>query len=716
MKLIVAEKAIAGKRIAEILAGKSIQQHSIGSAQAFSFQCGREQCLLIPLRGHIMDVDFPTQYAHWLGTDLNRLASSGIEYKGTEHAIINALKKVASDITEAVIATDSDREGESIGLEAVSALLEKNPHITVKRASFSAITPKDIGHAFSNPGELDYNFAESANARREIDLVWGAVLTRFLSLVSGRLGSEFISAGRVQTPTLALIVDRESGRRKFQKRTYWEVVATFEKHGKQFEALHKKGRFWEKAEADAVLAKKAAHGKVKDVKSTKRTLARPTPFNTTAFLRAATAIGFSAGEAMNMAEALYQQGYISYPRTDNAAYPPTINLREVLQEISKVQDFSQLSEKILSAGKIEPSRGKETKDHPPIYPVSAAPKEKVAPRHWKIYELVVRRFLSTLAEDAETLNQTVEILMNGEPFVAHGQLITKQGWKEFYPYSVLKEIHLPELKPNDTVNLQKLESVEKETQPPARYSQGSLIKLMEDNGLGTKATRHEIIKKLYARRYIHGATSIEPSNVAFAVIGVLENYCKRVTEPKMTAELEREMDMMVASKKTKAEVVNDSRGLLKAVLDELLKNKNQIGSDLRAAFRQDQTIGICPTCGGNMRIIRSAANKQFTGCTNYPKCTTTFPLPQKGRIFQSGKVCSTCGKLVVRVVGQRYRFEMCIDPNCPSKAEWKKKAEQRAEQASAKESAGAARAASANAKAQQKPRVKASRSKQKEEP
>ncbi|MFH1544621.1 MAG: DNA topoisomerase I [archaeon] len=673
MKLIISEKAIAGKRIAEILSQGKATEKTEKNARLFEFSKEGKPFLLIPLRGHIMDVDFPKQYSQWLGTDVQKLVMVEVEYIGTEKSIISLLKAKAPLAEEVIIATDADREGEAIGVEAIDCLKEKNPKIKITRAYFSAITPKDIQHSFSNLGEVDYNFAESTNARREIDLVWGAVLTRFISLITRRMGKEFLSVGRVQSPVLALIVKREKERNAFNQEKYWLLRALFEKDKKEFEAFHKKGRFKKKEEVEEILKKGNGKGTVVKVIKKKRVLQKPFPFNTTNFLRAATAIGFSAGEAMNIAEHLYQQGFCSYPRTDNSVYSPNLNLIEILNELLKVNEFTPLIQEILSQKKITPSRGKETKDHPPIHPTSAANKTRLNERQWKIYELICRRFMATLAEEAVTENLSVEIDLNKEIFVANGQIILKEGWKHFYPYSVLKEVILPELSEGDSVDLKKLEMLEKMTQPPPRYSQGALIKLMEDLGLGTKATRHEIIQKLYARRYISGIKAIEPNKVGFAVIESLEKHSKKVTEPKMTAEVEREMDEIAAAKKEKKEVVDASRKVLQDIMKDLVKNKNEIAREITAALVEDAIMGDCPACDGRLRIVRSRNNKRFLGCTNYPKCTTTFPLPQKGRVELGKDSCKECGKPTIKVTGKRYRYTMCVDPHCKSKDGWKKK-------------------------------------------
>jgi DNA topoisomerase-1 len=686
MILIIAEKAIAGRRIAAILAGRELAGERSGYAVRFDFEKDGKKYTVLPLSGHIVDVDFPVSYKHWLGTDLKKLAFAEVNYVETEKAISGLIKKVAPEVTDVIIATDADREGEAIGLEALNILKEVNPNVSVKRANFSAITEKDIKDAFSSLALLDFNLAESANSRREIDLVWGAVLTRFLSLISGRLGKEFISTGRVQGPTLALIVDREKARLAFEVKKYWQVEAVFEKGGVQFTALHREGKFWDLKKAEAVMAcAKPPVGIVSSVEKKKKLLSRPEPFNTTSFLRAATAIGFTAGRAMQIAESLYQAGIISYPRTDNSVYPPTLGIRAVLTELGTVKEFSPLVSKLLALGKLVPSAGKLAKDHPPIHPVSAAQKGRLDPQAWKVYELVCRRFMATLAEDAVTENILAEIGLNGQPFGATGQTYVELGWKFFYPYSKATETVLPMLERGDKVNLVTLENLAKETLPPPRYSQGSLIKAMSDLNLGTKSTRAETIQKLYSRKYIEGQKAIVPTKVAIAVIDGLEKHNSVVVMPEMTANLEKEMDMVASGQKAKEVVVNDSRNFLSDALVKLLENRNEIGSAIRNAARSDSIMGACTneSCGGELLVRHGKTGKRFLGCSNYPKCTVTWPLPQNGSISVIPGKCEHCGTPLIQVVAKRFRYKMCIDPNCKSKADWARKKEEREKSKSA---------------------------------
>ncbi|MCD4739761.1 DNA topoisomerase I [archaeon] len=672
MKLIIAEKQIAARRIAEILSkGKAT---TIQEKRLSIFDIGNDT-LVVPLRGHILSVDYPKQYNDWRSTNLHSLIKAPIQYTPSEKDIVAVLRKYAPKTKEVIISTDFDTEGESIGKEAVDILQEKNPKIKVARTRFSAITTEEVDHAFNNICELDYNLADSADARREIDLLWGAVLTRFVSLSSGRLGHKFLSVGRVQTPTLALIVDLELQRQAFKKEAYWIISAIFNKQF-NFEGTHKEGKFWKEDQVKQIYEKikDEKQGTVTKVTKSKKNLKPPVPFNTTGFLRAAANLGLSPSRAMSIAETLYMAGYVSYPRTDNTVYPPSLNLKKILQKFESHSEFGEHAKKILSRGKITPTKGpKKATDHPPITPMEPTTKSRLDAQQWKIYELIVRRFFATLSPKCELNVVKVEIDVKQELFICNGQTLIEPGWKEVYPYSTVKEVRLPELEKGEKIEIKQLTLTEKETKPPARYTPAALIKKMEDLGLGTKSTRPEIIKKLQYRAYIQGTKNYEPTKIAFALIEALKKHASDITDPNMTAELEKDMEKVQGGKKKKQQLVQSSQTMLSTVLDKLSSKNQEIGNSLREAAGQTDTLARCE-CGGDLRIIRSRkTGKRFVGCTNYAKgCRHSFPLPQKGTVTQTDKICPHCGSPVIKVRLRRV-FEMCLDPHCETKKDWGKK-------------------------------------------
>lgn len=674
--LIVSEKNIAARRIAEILSGGKAKAGKSGSVPVYSFNRNGDEHTSIGLRGHIMKVDFPEDYHNWQKVDPKDLVHAEIVKVPAEKALIGALQKVAKGADEVIIATDFDREGELIGVDAIHKIEEVNPRAVVRRARFSALTKGEVERAFGELEDVYTNLAAAGEARQDIDLVWGAALTRFLSLASGRLGHQFLSAGRVQTPTLCLIAERERERQAFVVEPYWTIKGRFRRGEDEILASHKTDRFFDKAEADAAFARLGDSGTVASVESKKRTINPPAPFNTTSLLAAAASLGMSPSSAMRAAENLYTHGFISYPRVDNTVYPPSLDLRELLQTLSVSSDFGALATRLAGQRKLTPTRGrKEATDHPPVHPTGVLNKDDVGSYEWKVYELVVRRFYATLAPPAVKESTRVDIDVNGEPFVARGDVTVVPGWHEYYPYAKGKEAELPRVEAGEVLALAEKVFEDKETAPPARYSQSGLIQKMEELGLGTKATRHSIIQHLYDRSYLH-SDPIVPTETGLAVAEALRANVERISTPEMTAELEEDMTAIAQGRLERAKVVQFSREMLDAVMFELVQKREEVAGQIGQGIREDRVLGACPNCGKDLRIIRSKkTKKRFVGCEAYPDCKTSYPLPQSGDVVALNEVCEPCGTPKIKVTGKRGRpWVLCLDPACPTKEEARKKA------------------------------------------
>src|SRR3954449_12006481 len=264
MRLIVTEKDNSAKKIAQILSGGRARQAKTYGIPYYSWEDGDDAVEVIGLKGHLMNPAFPEGYSEWRKVEPRELISAPLVKEPTQKAVHKALRKHAKDADEVIIATDYDREGELIGLEALDEVLDANPKLAahveelggvggVSRARYSALTKEEIEEAFSNLVKLSEPLARAGEARQDIDLIWGATLTRFVSLATGRLGSQFLSVGRVQSPTLAIVVERELERRAHVAKPYWEVFAAFAHPDGEFVAHHKVDKFWDEAEAKAAL-------------------------------------------------------------------------------------------------------------------------------------------------------------------------------------------------------------------------------------------------------------------------------------------------------------------------------------------------------------------------------------------------------------------------------------------------------------------------------
>jgi len=673
-RLIVTEKFNASIRIATILSGGKSKRSYVEGTPVFEFTQGEERVQVVGLRGHIINLDYPDALNDWARVDLKELVWAEPQKVVTAGKIGAALKTLAAQADEVVIATDFDREGELIGVEALALIREARPEIRVRRARFSALTKWDIEDAFANLVDVDYPLAASAESRQSVDLAWGAVLTRFISIASKQLGRDFLSVGRVQSPTLALIVDREREIENFLPQDFWTVHAKFQKDVAgapvEFETNHEHGPFWARREAETAMAEAetAERGLVREYIRNEREERPPPPFNTTMFVAEANRIGFGAAQSMRIAEDLYQSGFISYPRTDNTVYPSTVNLRSVLAKLNE-SPFAAEAQELAGQERIVPSRGRtEATDHPPIYPVQGVGRDKVKREdHWRIYELVVRRFLATVAPNAVAEAAEAKIELGSQVFLAEGYRVKELGWRKYYPYWVVREAILPPLVVDE--NLERVGPValrEDRTKPPGRYSEGSLIQEMERLGLGTKSTRHEILKKLYDRKFIEGKYP-RPTTSGRAVIEALEDHAERITQPEMTAHLEADMEGIATGVRAREDVVRESQQMLSEVLETLEANREAIGQEIEAALREQNYIGKCNVCKeGNLTVIRSRRGSRFLGCDRYPACRNTHPLPQIGIIQSAEENCPECGAPMIKHTDRGRTTSYCVASDCPS--------------------------------------------------
>lgn len=639
MHLIITEKNIAADRIAHILAGKIyVEVKKDGGVNTYSFN----DTVVVGLRGHVVEVDFEPGYTNWrseVNTPRSLITAKTIKIP-TDKKIVTMVQKLSKKADHVTIATDFDTEGELIGKEAYDLVKAVKPDVRVDRSRFSAITEEEIQTAFAAPTELDFALAAAGEARQLIDLIWGASLTRFISLAAHRGGKNILSVGRVQSPTLAMIVDREKEIEAFVPEPYWVLTVDSHKDGEQVLARHTTTRFTDVATAEAAKAATRAPLTVTEVKEGSKIDRAPTPFDTTGFIVAASRLGFSAANAMRIAEDLYMHGYISYPRTDNTIYPKSLDLNGVLRTL-QTTEFSSAISWVLANRRPVPTQGKKsTTDHPPIHPSGAATRGELGDEQWKVYELVVRRFLGTLSPDARWLTMKVLFTARTEPYTTTGATLLEAGWRTVYPYSEATEHPLPLFAIGDHLPIEQVNLDRKETQPLPRYTQSRLIQQMEELGLGTKSTRHEVIGKLVGRKYIEG-NPLRPTLVGQAVIESLEDHAGAITRPDMTQTIDAHMQQIKERKRTRDDVVTESRAMLNHAFDDLEEHQSQIGEHIMGRTVEEMILGPCPVCGSDLRIHHIRNSSQFIGCTRYPDCRFNIglPLTQWGWAIRTDTVC-----------------------------------------------------------------------------
>ncbi|OFK23526.1 DNA topoisomerase I [Olsenella sp. HMSC062G07] len=727
MKLVVTEKNDAAQQIARLLAsvGKP-KAEKVYDTPVYRFVHDGEEWVTIGLRGHIMAPDFPHELRYddaegwhviseegevipaavpdalakppydsrrkpflkdgidikgWKVASLPYLVWAPVEKLPAEKGIIRALKNLAKKADSIVIGTDFDREGELIGSDALRQMREVAPTTPVSRARYSAFTKAEIDHAFAHLVELDQDLADAGESRQYIDLIWGAVLTRYLTMARFGGFGNVRSAGRVQTPTLALVVEKEREREAFVPEDYWVLSGTLAPAGQRgedvtFRATHRTARFKDEAAAQAAATrvKDARSARVTGVETKSRTTRPPAPFNTTSLQAAAASIGLSPSRTMRVAESLYMDGLISYPRVDNTVYPRSLDLRDCVRTLSAVPQYRPCCKELLAKDRLAATRGKqETTDHPPIYPTAAADPDKLDGASWKLYNLIARRFLATLSEASVSESTKLALDVGGEPFVASGTVVVKPGFRAIYGFGQKKDELLPALAVGDACDVLSMTLDAKQTEPPARYSQGRLIQEMEKRNLGTKSTRASIIQRLLDVKYIKN-DPVEPSRLGMAVIEALTTYAPHVTSPDMTAELEADMTKVAEGVDTQDQVVTHSRALLAGMVDALIEHKEDLGNAIADAVTADAKVGVCPSCGKDLVMKSSAKTRgRFIGCMGWPDCDVTYPVPSNVKVEPlegDAGVCPSCGAPRIKCRPFRSKaYELCVNPACPTNVE-----------------------------------------------
>jgi DNA topoisomerase-1 len=379
----------------------------------------------------------------------------------------------------------------------------------------------------------------------------------------------------------------------------------------------------------------------------------------------------------SIAQRLYLDALISYPRTSSQKLPPSIGYQKILENLARNPEFTRRAGELLAQDQLKPAEGKKFDPaHPAIYPTGKLPQKRLVGMERNVYNLIVKRFLAVFGEPA--LRQTVKVVvnLNGEKFLLNGRRTLKEGWLHFYEgYARMKDVPLPPVMEGQEVAVRKVALEDKFTQPPPRYNPSSLLRKMEQCNIGTKATRAGITQTLYDRKYIQ-QEKMAVSDLGLQVTDVLSKFCPSVVSVEFTRMLEEKMSLVQTGQETKQKIISEAIELLKPVMASLEKNEQAVGEQLSGAIQQvhleERIIGACPTCKDGKLIIQHSkkTGKRFVGCTNYfnGTCKTAFPLPQSGFVKPSGKTCRGCGWSTVLVWLKRKRpWNLCINPKCPTK-------------------------------------------------
>lgn len=613
-------------------------------------------------------------------------------------ARVKELKALAKDADEVLFATDEDREGEAISWHLAEVLGEKPEKI--KRITFHEITKKAITHAIEHPRKLDLHLVDAQQARRIVDRLVGYELSPFLwKKVRGGL-----SAGRVQSVAVRLIVEREREILAFKPEEYWTIDAKMRAAEKEFEAKltqiagEKLEKFSIKSEPEARAIEKTLAGakfKVADVEKKSASRQPAPPFTTSTLQQEANRrLGATAKVTMMLAQKLYEQGFITYMRTDS------VNMNADFQTDACAFAAEKFGKDYTTGPRSYTNKSKGAQEaHEAIRPTDIRQTPEMLasggmePKMMKMYDLIWRRALASQMAGAE-FNQTgIDIEATGGDkktytFRANGQVIKFAGFMAVY-VDAQKETLLPEVKVGDTVDAQSLNGVQHFTEPPARYNDATLVKVLEEHGIGRPSTYAPTIATVIDRGYVEREERrLKPTEIAFTVNDMLVEHFPQITDYEFTADLENQLDEIAEGEKEMAPVLHKFYDPFKKNLEEKIKSvKVEKPADI-------PTDEVCDKCGKPM-VIKVGRFGKFMACSGYPACKNTKPIletsdvkcpvcgqgdivqrrSKRGKVFYScnrypdcknaywdkptGELCATCGAMMVQ--GLRG------DPKCSNK-------------------------------------------------
>ena len=683
MRLVICEKPKVAEKIANALGGGKAAKKSVCGVPYYEVEREGELLVVVSAVGHLYSLRQQSGAREYPVFNIEWAPAHEVE-KGADYSkkYLDAIRKLCPEAEEYVCACDFDVEGSLIGYNVIRFACgagEKN----ASRMKFSALTDEDLEDAYVGRGKLDAENALAGEARHMLDWFYGINLSRALmSSIRSAGANQIMSIGRVQGPALSILAKKEKEVSSFVPEPYFEVTC----EAKDVEFCNSRGRIGKKADAEKARADSKSPGVVSKVQRREHEQLPSPPFDLTSLqVEAYRAFGFPPAQTLELAQSLYEASMISYPRTGSQKLPAKLNPNRIIEALSKLPQFEKSAKKLLAAGRSKPLEGnKDDPAHPAIHPTGVF--RQMGEREMKLYDIVAKRFLACFDEPARREAQKVEIAAGSESYFASGNRTVYSGWFETYaPYVKLDEIALPQFSEGETVPLSNFLVHEKKTQPPKRYTPASIVSELEKRALGTKATRATIVETLFKRSYLEGKGSIKVTPFGMAVHESLSSFAPEILDEELTHTIEDEMEKIQDGENEKR-VVEHGKAVLTGILSKFDGKERDIGLGLLAGLKKkemgDSMLGKCVKCGSTLRAIRSRAGKMFVGCTGYPKCTATYPLPQQAKIIPLGKACEKCGTPIIRVVRKgRRNFDMCIDPSCETKKNWGKPQEKKEAQA-----------------------------------
>nr|XP_060642771.1 DNA topoisomerase 3-alpha isoform X1 [Anolis sagrei ordinatus] len=672
--LCVAEKNDAARGIADILSNSRMRRREGFSKFNKIYECqyhllGQNVTVVMTsVSGHLLAHDFKLPFRKWHSCNPLVLFDAEIEKFCPENYldIKRTLEREVQQCQALVIWTDCDREGENIGFEVIDVCKAVKPSLQVFRARFSEITPRAIRTACENLTQPDQNVNDAVDVRQELDLRIGAAFTRFQTMRLQKifpevLAEQLISYGSCQFPTLGFVVERFKAIQAFVAETFYKIKVTHDHEEGTVDFSWKRNRLFNHT-ACLVLYQMCMEdplATVVEVGCRPKSKWRPLPLDTVELEKLASRkLKINAKETMKIAEKLYTQGYISYPRTETNIFPKDLNLPNLVQLQTPDPRWGAFAQRILDQGGPTPRSGtKSDQAHPPIHPTKHA--TNLQGNDQRLYEFIVRHFLACCSQDAKGQETTVEIDVANERFVAHGLMILARNYLEVYPYEKWSDKVIPIYEKGSRFQPSTVEMVEGETSPPQLLTEADLISLMEKHGIGTDATHAEHIETIKSRMYV-GLTPDQrfiPGELGMGLVEGYDSMGYEMSKPDLRAELEHDLKLICEGKKSKAVVLREQIQKYKRVFIEAVEKAKKLDEALAQYFGQGASLAQeeeiypalpdpvrkCPQCNSDM-VLKTKKNGGFyLSCLGYPSCKSAVWFPDSVlEVSKDDSVCDVC--------------------------------------------------------------------------
>jgi len=505
--LIITEKPDAANRIAAALDTTGKAKKIVENGVPYYVARRNRDIVIVPALGHLYTVasekkergHYPVFSYHWVPLHLAKRGARRIR------TWLETITKLAKDADAFIDACDYDIEGSIIGY-CILKYACGNKENTSKRMKYSTLTKEEIEKSYTEAlPHLDFALIEAGLTRHEADWLYGINLSRALTTAAKNYSGKYatLSTGRVQGPTLSFLATRERSIKCFVPTPYWSIKATLLIGDSVFEAEYEKNVIKIKEEAEAVVnACKGKNGEIEEIETKKFQQMPPLPFDLGSLQSEAYRLfRYTPMRTSKIAQRLYLNALISYPRTSSQKLPPAIGYKTILKKLGKTREYHALVAELLAKPELKPNEGKaEDPAHPAIYPTGNLPEKALNSAERNIWNLVVRRFMATFGEPS--LQQTIKVTVriNGQRFLLRGRQTLAEGWLRFYkPYVRSEDAMLPPMEKGQEVSVKRVVLEDKFTQPPPRYNPSSLLRKMEKEEIGTKATRAGIIQTSAAR-------------------------------------------------------------------------------------------------------------------------------------------------------------------------------------------------------------------------